>query len=213
MPTHDGEESLYGHAQMITIINSVLRKVGAPQTSWDRQVLQEMQELKAVIESLRQELRTTAASDITRDHVPGATDELDAVVTLTEEATNRIMNGCDQIQNDIAGLPENKQAQLQEHLIGIFEACTFQDISGQRIAKVIAALKKIDDKTHHMMNVIQTHFPETATQAPPDIRTGDEALLNGPQLPGQGISQDDIDRLLREMGQSESDAYAGMKTL
>lgn len=80
---------------MIAIINSVLRKVGTPQTSWDKQILQEMQELKAVIESLRQELRATAASDITRDHVPGATDELDAVVTLTEGAANRIMNGCD----------------------------------------------------------------------------------------------------------------------
>ena len=202
MPTHEGEESLYGHAQMITIINSVLRKVSAPQTSWDRQVLQEVQALKSVIESLRQELRTIATSDITRDHVPGATDELDAVVLLTEEATNRIMNGCDQIQNDMADLPEAKQAQLQAHLIGIFEACTFQDISGQRIAKVIDALKKIDAKTHHMMNVLQAHFPDSATQTQGDVRTGDAALLNGPQLPGQGISQDDIDRILREMGQN-----------
>ncbi len=202
MPTHEGEESLYGHAQMITIINSVLRKVSAPKTVWDTQVLQEMQDLKAVIESLRQELRTIAASDITRDHVPGATDELDAVVTLTEDATNRIMNVCDQIQNDITDFPEEKQAKLQAHVISIFEACTFQDISGQRIAKVVAALKKIDDKTHHMMGILQAHFPEASMHAPSVTRTGEEALLNGPQLPGHGISQDDIDRILREMGQN-----------
>ncbi len=202
MPTHEGEESLYGHAQMITIINSVLRKVSAPQTKWDRQVLQEVEELKAVIESLRHELRTIAASDITRDHVPGATDELDAVVLLTEDATNRIMNSCDQIQNDIADLPDHKQTQLQAHLISIFEACTFQDISGQRIAKVIAALKKIDDKTHHMMGILQAHFPEASTESKAETRTAEEALLNGPQLPGQGISQEDIDRILREMGQN-----------
>ena len=202
MPMHEGEESLYGHAQMITIINSVLRKVSTPQTSWDRQILQEIEELKAVMESLRQELRTIAAGDITRDHVPGATDELDAVVTLTEDATNRIMNGCDQIQNDIADLPEDDQMRLQAHLIGIFEACTFQDITGQRIAKVIGALKKIDAKTHHMMTVLQTHFPDSSANAPVEERTGDQALLNGPQLPGHGISQDEIDRILREMGQN-----------
>lgn len=197
----EGKETLYGHTQVITIINSVLRKVGTPLTNGDGKILQEMQDLKAVIESLRQELRTVAAGDITRDHVPGATDELDAVVALTEDATNRIMNGCDQIQNDIADLPDDVQARLQEHLIGIFEACTFQDISGQRIAKVVAALKKIDAKTHHMMDVLHMHFPEASAQASGETRVGDEALLNGPQLPGQGVSQDDIDRILREMGQ------------
>lgn len=202
MPMHEDQDTLYGRTQMVTIINSVLRKVSAPQIGGDKQILLEMQELKTVIESLRHELRMISAGDITRDHVPGATDELDAVVTLTEDATNRIMNGCDQIQNDIAGLPVEQQACLQEHLLGIIEACTFQDITGQRIAKVVGALKKIDAKTQHMMTVLQTQFPEAVTHVQPEIRSGDEALLNGPQLPGQGISQDDIDRILQEMGQN-----------
>ena len=32
-----------------------------------------------------------------------------------------------------------------------------------------------------------------------DLRGADEALMNGPQLSGQGVSQDDIDKLLAEL--------------
>ena len=141
--------------------------------------------------------------DISRDHIPGATDELDAVVNLTEEATNKIMNACDQVQNDISGLPDDMQSRLQEHLTNIFEACTFQDITGQRISKVIAALKKIDGKTQDMMAVLQTHFPESGQQkitrpSAPTAVGDPDSLMNGPQLPGKGVSQDDSDRILQE---------------
>lgn len=204
METND---AVYDRAQVVTIINSVLAKVGTPQSDWEQHIYHEMQGLKAVIEALRQELRSVAPGDITSDHIPGATDELDAVVSLTEDATNKIMNACDQVQSEIAALPGDMQARLQEQLTNIFEACTFQDITGQRISKVIAALKKIDSKTHNMMAVLQTHFPETGyhhTVAIPvtPLLKGDDSLMNGPQLPGEGVSQDDIDRILQELGQN-----------
>lgn len=205
-PLKDGDDPVYDRAQVVSIINSVLSKVETPQSDWERRIYQEMQDLKAVIESLRQELRSVSPGDISRDHIPGATDELDAVVSLTEEATNKIMNACDQVQDDISGLPEDMQTRLQEQLTNIFEACTFQDITGQRISKVIAALKKIDIKTQDMMAVLHTHFPETgqskaARSTPPVALTDSDSLMNGPQLPGQGVSQDDIDRILQEFGQ------------
>lgn len=205
-PLKDGDDTVYDRAQVVSIINSVLSKVETPQSDWERRIYQEMHDLKAVIEALRQELRSVAPGDISRDHIPGATDELDAVVSLTEEATNKIMNACDQVQNDISGLPDDMQSRLQEQLTNIFEACTFQDITGQRISKVIAALKEIDGKTRDMMAVLQTHFPDSGQQrttrpSAPTAVCDTDSLMNGPQLPGQGVSQDDIDRILQEFDQ------------
>lgn len=202
---HERKDGLYDRARMMAIINAVLTKVGAPQSDMERQVYRDMQDLKNMIEHLRRDLRGLSADDISRDHVPGATDELDAVVSMTEDATNRIMNACDGIQSDIADLPPDRQERLQAHMTAIFEACTFQDITSQRIAKVMTALKKIDARTQDIMRVLQTHFFE----APPlyaegnaaltqEQQSAEQSLMNGPQLPGRGVSQDDIDRILRE---------------
>ena len=35
----------------------------------------------------------------------------------------------------------------EKNIVQIFEACTFQDVTGQRIRKVVGSLKAIDEKT------------------------------------------------------------------
>ncbi len=76
----------------------------------------------------------------------------------------------------------------------IYEACSFQDITGQRITKVVTTLKVIEEKVAH---IISTFGPNI----PPMAKTGthvasDADLLNGPQLPANAMDQSDIDKLL-----------------
>ena len=77
----------------------------------------------------------------------------------------------------------------------IYEACSFQDITGQRIAKIVATLQVIEAKVAHIRAVASEptrhHEPEAEPQRPD--------LLNGPQLPEAAMGQADIDRLLAEM--------------
>ena len=87
---------------------------------------------------------------------------------------------------------------IQDNVLRIFEACNFQDLTGQRISKVMATMKFIEHHITVMMDIwggvdaIRAHAPR-----PVDDRVGDARLLNGPKLPGDAghASQDDIDAM------------------
>ena len=88
--------------------------------------------------------------------------------------------------------------EIQERVISIFEACNFQDLTGQRISKVMNTMKFIEQHIYEMMNIwggidaIKAHATPIA-----DTREGDAKLLNGPKLDGDvgHASQDDIDAM------------------
>ena len=68
-------------------------------------------------------------------------------------------------------------------MISIFEACNFQDITGQRISKVVGAMKFVEERVHHMMEIWggMESFKDIETIDDPK-RQGEKALLNGPAL-------------------------------
>lgn len=149
--------------------------------------------LARVIEQTRSDIASIRADEIKSKHIPSATDELDAIITATEEATGSIMDSCEKIQE----LAADNNAVIDQ-VTKIFEACTFQDITGQRISKVIKALKSIDEKVAALLSTLGNGELAKGIPLPPsDEPTGEAALLNGPQLKGQGVSQDDVDRLLK----------------
>ncbi|MEH0071532.1 protein phosphatase CheZ [Pannonibacter sp. Pt2-lr] len=87
---------------------------------------------------------------------------------------------------------------IQEKVIQIFEACNFQDLTGQRITKVINTLRFIEERIIDMMNIwggIES-FNDLEVKMRAQAE-GDAALLNGPSLKTDSnvASQDDIDAL------------------
>jgi chemotaxis protein CheZ len=132
--------------------------------------------------------------------------ELGAVVGGTEEATQQILEAAEAIDQAATALskvnsPDQQKLlseEISERVVSIFEACNFQDLTGQRISKVMATMKFIEDHITTMMDIwggvdaIKAHAPPIA-----DTREGDARLLNGPKL-GSDVghaSQDDIDAL------------------
>lgn len=83
-------------------------------------------------------------------------------------------------------------------MVSIFEACNFQDLTGQRIKKVMNTMRFIENHITVMMDIwggvdaIKVHVPPVV-----DTRSEDEKLLNGPKLEDEAghASQDDIDAL------------------
>jgi chemotaxis protein CheZ len=132
--------------------------------------------------------------------------ELGAVVGGTEEATQQILEAAESIDNAAAALskvtsPDQQKLlseEIQERVVSIFEACNFQDLTGQRIKKVMNTMKFIENHITVMMDIwggvdaIKAHAPALV-----DTREGDAKLLNGPRLEGDvgHASQDDIDAL------------------
>jgi chemotaxis protein CheZ len=185
----------YERDQVIKIINSVLAKANQGDKATEA-VFKEIHDLKAIIEEARLEIGSTRPDDISGKHIPAATDELDAIVLATAEATGTIMDSCETIQKSFDKMDAAVASQLENEVTKIFEACSFQDITGQRITKVVKTLKKIDEKITALLGVLGSKAPgyEEAEEEE------EVNLLSGPQLPGKGVSQDDIDRMLAEFG-------------
>lgn len=189
-------ENSYARDQVVSIINSVIHKVREPHETSREMICKELHDLKIIMEELRAQLGQTSAKDVLSKHIPSATDELDAVSGATEEATITIMNACEQILLNLGGVPADSGSVIEGEVTRIYEACTFQDITGQRIGKVVKTLKLIDAKISDLLGALEK-FGDSATGDV--VSSGPEPanLLNGPALPHQdGLSQDEIDRLL-----------------
>ncbi len=85
-------------------------------------------------------------------------------------------------------------------MIKIFEASSFQDLTGQRTSKVIATLKFIDESIHRLILAFFGEGADDMRQTKPQRDTNSEdALLDGPQLPGAENKQEDIDAVLASL--------------
>ncbi len=138
------------------------------------------------------------------DRLSAAGRELDAVVDATEAATNAILFASEVIERVIDDLQVHSATnpmlnellnEAQQALGGIYEASSFQDITGQRITKVVSALRFVDERIARLETIWSAEevvLPEPADEAEED----DEShLLNGPQLEGQALDQAAIDAL------------------
>jgi len=130
--------------------------------------------------------------------------EMDAVFCDTSGATDRILKAAEEINenvNALIGLLKGGHEQglaqdIQDRVTAIFEACNFHDLTGQRISKIGATLKMVEDHLARMMeiwSVIERFNVEAAQSA----AAGLDTLINGPKLVGDHghSTQDDIDRL------------------
>lgn len=161
------------------------------------EIYRELEGLAAYIQGTRMELAALqAAESVSAEHIPSAGGELDAVVAATEEATNTIMNCCDDIGAVAGRIGGADGDALNACVTRIFEACNFQDITGQRIGKVVRTLKHIETHINQLVDMFggPTGFP-TAPKSDEELDE-ERKLMNGPQLPGNGVTQDDIDKLL-----------------
>lgn len=195
----DEAGSVYEKDQVVQIINSVISKIETGGDASCESIFTELRSLQKIIEEARSDIGATRPADIKDKHIPTATDELDAVVESTAEATGAIMDSCEAIEEKASGLGDDGAA-IAAEVTKIYEACSFQDITGQRITKVVSTLKTIEEKVGHLMDVLSESVPGLAEAANDggEEEEGGDSLLNGPQLPNQGISQDDIDALLAE---------------
>ncbi|MCB1538989.1 MAG: protein phosphatase CheZ [Rhodospirillales bacterium] len=190
----------YDRNKVVSIVNSVIAKIGTAAGSEHDSIVRELEEMRAIIEAARREIAGVRPQDVAGKNVPDATDELDAVIADTKQATDTIMSACEAMEKAAAGKDDPVSQAVIAQVTTIYEACSFQDITGQRIRKVVKVLREIQDKVQHMLAAIGHSEggadPASAAPAAADTRSGDEKLLNGPQLPGGAISQDEIDKLL-----------------
>ncbi|NKC29950.1 protein phosphatase CheZ [Falsiroseomonas selenitidurans] len=185
-----------------TAVRAVLGSMSGDLTVVEASLLAELEGLGRTVARAKQEIASLRVDDITLSHIPSATDELDAIVDHTAQATNEILDVCETLEG-VAGRVGGVEAEaLASAVTRIYEACSFQDITGQRIGKVVQALKAIEARVEQV--TLRFGVPGGAPPPPepqPEPVEGEtegRRLAHGPQLPGAGVSQADIDKLLAD---------------
>jgi len=171
-----------------------LRSLNSPQKNTLVSVLQYLSDH---IRVTRDEIGALRASDGKTQMFSTTTDELEEIVTETARAANRIMDAAETVETVASTLAEPVIANvLMGAVTSIYEASAFQDITGQRIGKIVRALQSLEEKLASLTSAFGPLQEGLAEQA----AEGDAALLNGPQLEKNASNQTDIDALFDSLG-------------
>jgi len=173
------------------------------------QVPQALQTPAAGLDKITQAVAALKAANPDDDEIPLARKELQTVVEATDTAANEIMtlsediqSAADKIRDDISagntGTIESHCGVMDEAVTNLLMACGFQDLTGQRINKVVNALSHLEQQIDGLFETLGIskgtgegglHAFASGDQRP------DTDLLHGPQDEGEGISQADIDAM------------------
>ena len=165
--------------------------------TFDVTVYRELREIAGYIDSMREEIGALQANELKDSKIPMAGQELGAIVKSTEKATNTIMECAEALMATDAKDPAAYKALVDEKMLVIFEACSFQDITGQRIKKVVDTLQHIEERVSRFAKVMQAKDLEGFLTDNERERTERQKrlLLNGPQLENEAIKQNEVDAL------------------
>jgi len=180
------------------VVRSFLTSLSGDVSAGDLKLYGEVQSLAAYIHNAKVEIAALKPQDIQNQYIASATDELDAIVGATENATNSILDAAEKLELLTSELPSETASRLTEQTTLIYEACNFQDITGQRITKVVKALKHIEERIDALVVAFGPEIQGSELNGVAldgNAPVTDEDLLNGPQLPEKAHDQASIDAL------------------
>ncbi|GJE37252.1 protein phosphatase CheZ [Methylobacterium persicinum] len=167
----------------------------------------DLDSMKEAIVRTKSDLAALHRSDATGKGMRRAADELDAVVESTERATSTLLSVVEDVESRASMLRSMHLTAdahphidaILEQVIRAYEACNFQDLTGQRINKIVQVMKFIEE---HLDRVISAwsaldSFRDLLAEGPAPVVDDENGLLNGPKLPDDPghVDQSDIDAL------------------
>jgi chemotaxis protein CheZ len=164
----------------------------------DSAIRSELNDIADYIQSLRREISALQANDLRHRRIPAAGQELAAIVAATEQASNTIMECAEAAMAADPSDPAAYKAFVIERMTAVFEACAFQDITGQRIAKVIETLEHIEVRVSRFADATgakDANGPASDKEAA-EVERKLRLFIHGPPLAGDGAGQGEIDKII-----------------
>ncbi|MCC2112220.1 MAG: protein phosphatase CheZ [Hyphomicrobiales bacterium] len=159
-------------------------------------------DMAGAIERTKKEIACLGRDSEAGGRITAATEELDAIIEQTETAASEILEAAEKIEDRVRDLRESGVDDgicdtLDATVTDVYMACSFQDLTGQRMQKVVGVLQYLESRIATMIDIWGIDDVEIEADddvEPEDVRS-DAHLLNGPQMPGEGNQQDDVDAL------------------
>jgi chemotaxis regulatin CheY-phosphate phosphatase CheZ len=164
----------------------------------DKRRSEEFSIIAGYIAKAKEEIREMRPHDISQERIPTAGAELEAITRDTENATHAIMNSAEAMMgfsiDQFGGDASAYKAAVDDEVMKIFEACSFQDITGQRVSKVVNVLKQIEERVGKLANTLGVE-DSTPQEMTAEEKRRHDLLLNGPAIGGPETKQDAIDAM------------------
>lgn len=184
------------------IENNLDQRNNKPETDLDP-IRMSILEMANAIAKTREEIKSIKPANETDNQLTSATEELGAIVTSTEDATNTILEAAEEIQESAwllreAGAEAAPCDRIDSKTTEIYTACSFQDITGQRTNKVVQALAYIENRVNAMIEIWGLGDPAQQTPIRDDRQDTrpDAHLLNGPAKLGEELQQNSVDEMM-----------------
>ena len=174
-------------------------------SSLDQSICQEFNYIADYISRTRDEISALRPNDIKTERIPSAGVELEAVVGDTEKATETIMSEAEAVLCEDSTDYDEYRAAVEARMMTIIEACSFQDLTGQRVSKVVSSLKHIEERVARFAQTMGVNDAEATANEKAEEERKAKLHLNGPAIGGPEVGQDNVDDLLA-MDQDAIDA-------
>ncbi|MGH7230375.1 MAG: protein phosphatase CheZ [Nitrospiraceae bacterium] len=186
-----------------------------------RTLYEEIGELTRYVDTTLRQLN--AGMPVTSTQLSQASDHLTDLTRLTEEGTHTVMGLTEAIQDnralvkealrELAGLLTNKERRESlmdqvttvhrivesddKRLLDIMTALSFQDLVGQRVAKIVTIL---DDVQHKLLEIVVTFGLKREGVQPPANGRASEMLKQLEASRSTALKQNLVDDILGEFG-------------
>jgi chemotaxis protein CheZ len=175
-------------------------------TAEENRLKRELVGLFGHLNKLRRELASLHGGE--EHNFVSMSETLDDIVKNTENASNTILESMESIDGDLGTLRASGDpsvievaGRINDRVNEVFEACSFQDLTGQRINRLVKGLTFIEERVNAMIRVwgrdeISKVIDEVKQEQ--TEKTEDQLLLHGPQSESKAIDQADVDKLFSQ---------------
>jgi chemotaxis protein CheZ len=172
------------------------------ETATPEQLSENLNALFNYVARVRVEIAALNKSDGGDDQFTTMSKQLDGVIEATQDASDRIMDAVEN-SNDSASelrkaLTDPAQLALLDKIVEsnnvVFDACAFQDLTGQRVSKIVKSVSYVEERVMALRAIWGARELDSVEIEAEEL-TEDEKLLNGPQSKAEALGQADIDAL------------------
>jgi len=125
------------------------------------QIKGEIRKMSETINRTKQEIAAIYSTSLDNKRMDVMRDELGSVVKDTEVATSTILESMeiiDEVAQFIKSATHNDEIaaggdNILDQVVRVFETCNFQDLTGQRINKVVNTMKFIEEKVNNLVTI------------------------------------------------------------
>jgi chemotaxis regulatin CheY-phosphate phosphatase CheZ len=166
----------------------------------------DIMDMAQAIARTKTEIAAISAGDPDHSRLDGASLALDAIVRATERATTDILGAAENVQEAAwllreAGTDTEVCDELDRRATQIYTACSFQDLTAQRTARIVQTLRYLEERLAAMIAI----WGDPA---------GVEAERSAHPIPEVDLSQSDVDRFIdMEPSQPVAKEEAGPKAI